>query len=295
MRRKQLRIVFIILILSWFSPYRTFAAQAKVLSDAELDNISAAGFDIDINSVSAFRSSVAAQSNIAALKGFGLNAASLSNSNFAIINNIGNSAVAAQSNIAAIVADRGNIEGVTVNNRNVAEINNMGNAGGYAEAGSLNANIPSYGLLGVNNVYSDGSALASQSNIAALIALDGNIKDTLINNHNDATLANFGNSAVAAQSNIAIIVAQGNIDNTTINNSNVANVVNTLNGSSGGANIQNFTYSGLWGNLNIQHISVNYSTLANQRNIAVVVSLSGNVKNISVNNSNIANAQNILP
>jgi hypothetical protein len=296
MLRKIAIFVFIILISIGFLPYRAFAGQAVVLSDAELDAVSAAGFDIDINAVLAYRSSVAAQSNIAAIYGLGASAVSLSNSNFAQVNNFGNSAVAVQSNIAAVVAKEGDIQSATINNTNTANLNNTGNASGQAHATSLNLDLsPQAVLTRINQVLANYSAVASQSNVAAVVSLNGNIKDTVINNANTANLTNLGNSAVAAQSNIAVLVAQGTIDNSSINNSNIADVVNTglPAASPGGANLQNFTYSGVFGNLNINHILVNYSASANQSNIAVIVSLGGgDVTNSSVNNSNIANVQN---
>lgn len=298
MAKKILRgFIIVLIIANFFFLGAVYAEKAVVLSDAELDEISAAGFDIDINSVLAFRSSVAAQSNISAVNGLSAHVVSLTNSNFANIHNIGNSAVALQSNIAAVVAKSGDINGATINNRNEATISNTANTDteGYAEASSLNADIPAFSLLGINNVYAAGSAVASQSNIAAIVALAGNIKNAFIDNYNDATLTNFGNSAVAAQSNIAVIVAQKDIDTATINNTNLANVANTLNDVFGGANLQNFTYSGVWGNLNINHLSLTYSEVASQSNIAIIVSLAGSITNASIQNYNPAGIQLISP
>ena len=283
------------ILLNFSTPI--YAEKITVLSDAELDNISAGGIDIDINAAEAFRSAVVSQSNIGAFKGFSLNNISLNNYNLSAINNTGNSAVGLQSNIAAVVAQKGDIKAATINNNNTATINNTGSLEGALSASLANINAP-LGLVTINRVYADKSAVASQSNIAVIAALEGNIKDSLINNKNFAALTNFGNSAVASQSNIAVVVARGNIDNTTINNLNEAIVTNTgLNTAlGGGAQVQNFNYSGLLGSLQINHLSVAYSAEAAQSNIAIVLSLGGgNVSNTHINSSNIATVINTNP
>lgn len=290
-----LKKIFRSLIILGFFVFISFgfirAQEAIVLSDSQLDDISAAGFDIDINAVEAFRSAVIAQSNIGAVKGFGLSNISLNNSNLGSINNIGNSGVGLQSNIAAVVAEKGNINGATINNSNILDIKNTGGQPGAVSASLINADLSS-GLAAVNKVYADNSAVATQSNIAVMAALGGDITNSFINNRNFAALNNLGNAALAAQTNIAVVVARGNIDNVAINNLNEALVTNTAN-AAGGAQVQSFNYSGLLGSLYVNNLSISYSAQAAQANIAVIVSLgSGHVTNSSVNSSNIATVIN---
>lgn len=277
--------ISIVFIISNFSPL-AYAGQAVALSDEELDGIYAAGIDININSVEAFRSAVVAQSNIAAVTSLSANTVSLTNSNFAQINNVGNSAVAAQSNIAAVVARSGDINNATINNTNVANINNSVTAEGFASASSLNMGD----RLTLGQVYAAGSAVASQSNIAVLAALNGGIYNSSINNFNNALVENWGGSALASQINIGVAITKGGpINGVTITNSNVANVGST---DAIGTITNSTFYNGTLGNVDF-NLVVNQSAVASQINIAVIAALSNNATNTSVTNHNIATVYNL--
>lgn len=285
LKKISIFISFVFIIYN-FSPL-VYGGQAVMLSDEELDGVYAAGIDININSVEAFRSAVAAQSNIAAVTSLSANTVSLTNSNFAQINNIGNSAVAAQNNIAAVVARNGDINGVTINNTNVANIeNSVTTTEGFARALSLNAGDK----LTLGQVYAAGSAVASQSNIGVIAALNGGIYSSSINNLNDAVVENWGGSALASQINIAVAIANGGpIDGVTITNTNVANVGTT---DAVGTMVDSTVYNGTLGNVNFNCV-VNQSAVATQINIAVIAALDNNATNTSVTNYNIATVYNL--
>lgn len=78
----------------------------------------------------------------------------------------------------------------------------------------------------LNAAYAFRSAVASQSNIAAVATLNSS-SAVNINATNQAIIRNQGNSAVASQINISTVLAKiGDITNAIINNLNVADVSN---------------------------------------------------------------------
>lgn len=199
----------------------SYAYQAIVLSDKELDNVYAAGFDFDITAAYAFRAAVinqvVSQTNIAAVTSFNgnINNLDINNLNLAGLNNQLNSTLTGQSNFAAIVAKGGDILNALINNTNTADVENTLCAGNGS---------PGVGPGG------NASAIVTQTNVAAVIALNGNVGGAEINNSNYAGLTNQGHSGAASQVNVAVVMAAGNILNTAINNA--ANV-NGLTSSGG--------------------------------------------------------------
>src|SRR4030042_214105 len=242
-RMKKLLALFTICSLCLFNlPQEASAGEVRELSDAELDNLYAGGLNIDLNKVQAQLSAVAAQSNIGALYSQcgDITDSSVTNTNTAIVYNIGNSAVAAQNNIALAVADGGNIDGVTLKNSNWAYVRNQG----IDTSGVNGADVSSFGYSGpglsliLQDFNTSNSSVAMQNNIAAAIALDGDVRNVTIDNTNYADVANLGNSALAVQNNIGLAISRGgSIDNVTINNVNEATVVNTGTGIVGGATV----------------------------------------------------------
>lgn len=153
MKKPFTAIIFLFLLINYLTP--SYAYQALVLSDDELDNVSAAGFDINVEAVQAIRAAVVSQNNIAAV------VSENGNIDNTTINNINNTSVQAfdsgvqisQNNIAALIALNGDITNAAINNINQA-----------TASGELN------------------SAIVSQSNIAILLA--NNISNSTINNIN---------------------------------------------------------------------------------------------------------------
>lgn len=292
--KNKISIVFLSLIFVFSLSISAYPKQAIILCDQELDNISAAGFDIDINAAYAFRSAVISQSNIAAIASFNgsINHTKINNSNLATVKNQGNSAVASQSNIAAIVAESGDIKDAIIKNTNIANVENN-----YTSEGGAQLNTASFdtttSTVKINNVSADASSVVAQTNIAAVVALDGNIKDTKIRNFNHAVIKNNGDSALANQNNIAVMVASGSIENIQINNTNIANVKNTHTTDSDGANVVSLSHNGMLANFSINNIVTENSASVSQSNISAVISFVGNIKNDSIKGKNIAHVVNI--
>lgn len=203
------------------------AYAARILSDAELDCVSAQGFDfddIDINAVlNLQRGAGIIQNNIAAVSGKSQTATQLYNDNIALAEGLQGNASVKQENIAAVVASGGDIVNAQINNEN------------YAVASA------------------SGSAAVRQKNTALLIALNGDIVNSAINNVNHAVAGAVQTTSVVQQ-NIAIVIASGIID-AAISNVNSAvtagnAVVNSVSGST-----YLFTYKNFSGiiNTDIQH------------------------------------------
>ena len=261
MVKKIVLVIFILTIVSGLSSL-SYAYQATQLSDQELDNICAGGFNIDINAARAFRSAVLSQNNItsiASIKG-NVTHTSITSSNHA---SIANAVIPAldQSNISAVIAKAGDIVGAIIKNINDVDANNT----------APNASV--------NTFSSKTSNFLDQNNVALAVALDGNVKNTTINNVNSATLNNAGNSSPINESNIAIVVAGGVVENTSITNSNVAKVDNVKVSSSGGLKVSYLK------NGKLTDFKFKNSSNVSQRSLTVVVA---GIKNKLSKKANIA-------
>ncbi|MFC1514582.1 hypothetical protein ACFL5X_01605 [Candidatus Omnitrophota bacterium] len=242
--------VFVCLIfLAPIFSNRVYAlGQAVVLTDEELDSIHAGGLRLDLNQVALELSAGALQSNtgiLAALSG-GVTNSSVHNANLSKVSNFGNSAVVAQSNIAAVVATTGDIVDVAVSNVNSAAVFNnfqlpvipAAMTGEDVFAQPLAAFNPGVELnqlkavkddrsFGLNQGSVHNAAVALQSNLSVVAALEGDIKNVIIDNVNNAVVENLGGAAMAGQNNISVVVSQGgSIENVKINNLNTAAVKN---------------------------------------------------------------------
>ncbi|MBN3040132.1 MAG: hypothetical protein JW867_03315, partial [Candidatus Omnitrophica bacterium] len=290
----KILLTFILAAVLVFNPsLGCFTQQAVELSDAELDNLFAGGLNIDINAVEAKISAVTAQSNIGALYSQcgDITSSSVNNTNTAYVFNIGNSAIASQNNIALTVAKEGDIDSVTLRNFNFAEVENTG----IDESGSGGVNLNQLNISGagldfrLNNFNSSNSALAIQSNIAAAVALNGNISNLVIDNSNFACVRNSGNSALAVQNNIGMAIApHGDISDTVINNTNIAHVFNdATSGIAGG--VDAFSLDMTMGSLDItiNGVTTNLSASAIQSNIGIIAVGNGHsITNSTINNYN---------
>ncbi|MEW6102188.1 MAG: hypothetical protein AB1481_07880 [Candidatus Omnitrophota bacterium] len=165
--------------------------QAGMLTDSQLAGVYA-GDSEDINVVDATASAVVAQSNMAAVSSLygGVGGTQILNSNTAEVAGLGNSTVALQSNIAAIAGmggDEPNPQN-SITNENLALVENLA----VIPQGGVEAeSVESVGddFLGVNPVSAFLSAVALQSNIAA-VSGGGNVLGTTITNTNAAQVTN---------------------------------------------------------------------------------------------------------
>lgn len=191
----------------------SYAYQATVLSDAELDNISAAGFHINLNAVLAFRAAVAAQNNIAAViaKDGDINGATINNSNTLNASGV-DPGIDTQKNVAVVVALDGKIKDASIHNSNTATLTNPQDlnqsniaiimAQGNIEDSSIsNANfltIPggeSYSVSfdswvtdNIKQISINYSALGKQSNLEVVVSFAGTIKNTYIGSSNNQNI-----------------------------------------------------------------------------------------------------------
>jgi len=207
--KKIFLFIFVLMSIPFLFKGFAFAKEAIVLSDQELDNVSAAGFDIDIDAVLAWRQ-----------------------------------AVLTQTNIAAVIAKEGNIEGVTINNcnnLNADSLNSQAEQRNIAVVSAWEGKIKDVRINNVNNAYIDGLKGLTQSNLAIVMAKE-DIDQTTINNINSLTTSSNQNffsytfnlpainnirrfsvnySFFSQQRNLAIVVSfKGEIKNTAINNLN---------------------------------------------------------------------------
>ncbi|MBU1061479.1 MAG: hypothetical protein KJ957_02705 [Candidatus Omnitrophica bacterium] len=144
----------------------------------------------------------------------------------------------------------------------------------------------------VNKVTASASSVSAQTNIAAVVALNGGVVNTKINNTNITTVENQGNSAAALQTNIAIIIAKNDIENPVVNNQNTANVINTNTTNHGGAKASSLSFSGILMNFDINDVVANNKAVASQANFTFIKSLRGNIKNALLQKLNLSNVFN---
>lgn len=174
----------------------------RELSDAELDYVSAEGFDINLDAAFAFRNAVlVSQANAGVISGALNSSSNIHNYNSANLSSISDRASIRQENMAAIVATEGNITGAQLNNENRAAID--------AAVNQLDLN---------------------QLNTSMLIALNGSIINSRVNNLNEAVITGSVGTANINQQNITVVIASGAMD-AAINN------INRLNLEAGSANI----------------------------------------------------------
>jgi hypothetical protein len=311
-KRCSIVIVFFFLITN-LSPI--YAYQATVLSDKELDNLCVGGFEFNLNAAYAFRAAIVSQTNIASIVAMNnVNQTNINATNQTLIKNQGNSALASQTNISTVFAHIGNIATAAIKNMNLADVSNIAIEAGAATVTSLSASdsalpvadptpleasnslaadptpaieitpeIPNLTDLVepevvINEVELENSAAVAQTNIAAVMAPNGNIDDVNIANLNIAHVNNVGNAALSAQTNIAIVLAGGTIGNSDIVNSSIANVVNTNATEAGGASVTPVSFTQVIGNNPGNQILVQSNALAAQVNITFVKSMMKDLK-----------------
>ncbi|MEW6102187.1 MAG: hypothetical protein AB1481_07875 [Candidatus Omnitrophota bacterium] len=219
MKRFLAAIVFIIFftVNSGF----VYAKELCQLSDAELDEISAAGFDINIEATLAYRALVANQINTAAISSQANNALSkINNLNSSSMRNVLSVGSVNQENTATIVAANGNISQAEINNINYTYIESLGPAG------------------------------IAQVNIACIIAPNGTVSDSSINNVNEIDLAGISSLANMTQINIGIIAAS-QIINSTISNLSLVGIAGNNVISSAADIVNSFSINGITGIVNI--------------------------------------------
>jgi len=177
------------------------ASAEQILPDEVLGELYAAGasYDTLINYLPTSKeSAVAQQSNIAGIvAGSGVGGAYINNKNCASVSNIeGESAVAFQSNVGAIVGNEGNINGAYITNENSAVVVNSEYKDGRdpsVQGKSISASFPD-GTADINEVTSTVSAIASQSNIGAIVSLGGSVSNAYITQKNCAFVTNIASS-----------------------------------------------------------------------------------------------------
>lgn len=232
----MIKILLIVLLSFIFCVDSLYAKAAYELSDAELDQISAEGFDINMESALAFRQAVGInQDNLAAVSAAVNSGTIINNYNSALVNAVSGSAIVNQRNIAAVVAREGNIEGAVLNNQNHADITSI------------------------------GSAEANQNNIAALVALNGGVLNSAINNLNYADINSLVGSVSLNQQNIAIIISSGQLTNNAIQNINMANAAGNsvaINAANSIAQSFSFSQNGFSGIITINNDLIGVSSVS---------------------------------
>lgn len=292
---KKLTVVIIgIMCFAYFIP-----VQAEVLSDTQLAGITAGDVDTSIlDDVIAENSAVASQKNIAAIGSIegAVSAALIYNTNTADVFNLGDAAVALQTNIAAI-SSSGDSLGNMVMNTNDALVDNIVTI--PLASATLSSESDTTGV-DFNSIISDadvhGSAVASQANIAAIVSTGGSASGNLITNLNAAEVFNFGDSAVALQTNIGAIAGLGTVgssDGNMIFNDNSAIVNNIPDLPSGTATkvSQDASTDSNPFNEVLSSVSAQTSAVASQNNIGAIIGAGGvgfasimNTNNATVNN-----------
>lgn len=219
---RYFKILILVCILLCYNC--VYADTARLLSDDELDEISAKGLEVNVEAVLALRQAIGVvQNNIAAISGLTNSSSTINNYNSASIQSFAGSVSSSQRNIAAVVATGGDINGAQINNTNYASVEAAG-----------------------------GDAGLNQSNVGALIALEGSITDSQINNLNRAVVNNPSGFSNISQYNIAITVAAGTID-AIINNINEIDVEGSAIINSGSDIIHTFSYGGFSGVIRINN------------------------------------------
>lgn len=221
--KRILALLLAITILA--QPAMSYAGQAVMLSDDELDGISAAGFEIDLAAASLLQ---------AALGGAGLT-------------NAVSSASVTQGNMGAMYASDGDINSASIVNSNSCSANGTGSAS-VVNQHNLGVMVSAAGSIIDSAITNTNTAVAAgnpvsvtQGNIAMMIAA-GNIENCAITNTNSAqvssaqtaSLYTFNNlpganqiqlsytaDLAAAQSNIGILVSlNGDIVQSQVTNIN---------------------------------------------------------------------------
>ncbi len=209
MLKKIFPITLILILVIGFSSL-SYAYQAIALSDAELDNVSAAGFDIDISAVLALREALmSGQKNITSVvaQNGNINGIILNNSN-TLTAPSAETGISEQNNVAVVAALDGSIENTSVNNANTANLNsaqdftqrniailvakaNIENSG-ITNANFLNTGGESYSIPfnswvthNIRNLSINYSAGAKQRNLEVIVSFAGEIKNTYIHASNN--------------------------------------------------------------------------------------------------------------
>ena len=255
---------------------------------------------------------------VACVNSNGSNNITINSSNSAVLMNRGDSAVTNQNNISTVVAKSGDIINSVINNFNTAHVTNVftnenantinstsvetpvdtpapglatpandlslntavnkPETGEGVKAGSLPVETP-VAAVKTNGVSASASAVVTQTNIAAFVAIEGNIGNTKINNANLANIENQGNSALAVQTNIALVIAKGTIENTEVKNSNIANVLNDNTVDNGHATVTSASWQGTLANFQVADIMVNNQAKVTQVDITFMTSLGDKIRN----------------
>lgn len=190
--KKLLAIVMAIALVGICSA----AYAERILPDEVLGELYA-GLDLDINKVVVKDSAAVAQSNVGAIVSLGGNIlnSDITNKNKAfVLNKKGNSAVAVQSNIGGAVAWAGWVDGAVIENKNKATVKNKkyddDDQRDGVDAESIYLNSPEVNtLFDLNQVLANGSAVAAQSNIGAIVGNTG-VANSSITNKNKACVVN---------------------------------------------------------------------------------------------------------
>jgi hypothetical protein len=298
-------------------PQLAYCKKAIRLSDAQLDNISAAGFDINIDAIYAFRAAVINQSNIGSIVSLNSDAKlSINASNQALVSNNYGQTITNQKNLSAIVAKVGNITDAVIQNINALFVKNEPAAATEAvqreaaqtealqtaelQTAAVQTEAPvetpaatqaveslatpvsvEVSAPAADAVATDASTLTNQINIAAVVALEGSVDKADIDNLNSANLSNA--VAIPIQTNIAIVIAKADIENiienVKINNVNITSVDNNIGNAISAGQVFTLSHNEISGEISINHSAVSDATQAIQRNITFIKSLTGNIKN----------------
>ena len=256
-RNKKRMLVFILFLLVSFGSLPlvySLSNHATILTDEELDNIYAGGFDFDLAAAYAFRAAVVRQRNIAAINGINGNIKNpqINNVNSARVINVdgsgGSWGGSSQANVSAVVAQSGDIVGANVSSGNVLQTVAYNSPIAVSVDVSPGNVTPQVDVIPVDVTAVDVTPIdvtpldvtpvdvtpaevtqvdlvpAVQTNVAALVALEGDIKQSTINNFNVANIKDETNCTVAVENNIAVVVAGGSIESTGIKNTSIASV-----------------------------------------------------------------------
>lgn len=145
-----------------------------------------------------------------------------------------------------------------------------------------------------DDILAENSAVVNQKNIGVIASTNGSVNDSNINNLNDAEAVNDGDSAVAIQTNIAAIgLGAGPSSNNEIKNENTATVDNIVETSALGVDAisDGSTQTGADNNSAFATVLANQSAVASQFNIGAV-SGSGAISGTTITNKNTATVTN---
>jgi len=147
-----------------------------------------------------------------------------------------------------------------------------------AAPNTVSAVVPKVSMK-MNEIVSQASAVVAQTNVAAVVASQGNIKNVQVNNTNQADVQNEGNAALAAQTNVTVMMAGGEIENSNIVNSNTANVSNIVTTQTGGASVTPLALDGAFGKILINQVAIDSAAQAAQTNITLIKTQMKSAKN----------------